>query len=118
MVEPAVYESVTIHQKKSTVAKIPEDLVGINNVAFWINSTGYGEARGVCHDGFRYRSVYPDGSKGVWYWASPGMYVTLLEGTNQDPEFDIPSDYVHWYHFPESDWVSGPKLHDGEELEA
>jgi hypothetical protein len=68
-----------------------ESLADLDRAATWVRSMGH-EAAGVCPDGFRYRSVYPDGTTARWHWIEPGQWLVHMEGENQDREFDSPSD--------------------------
>jgi len=57
----------------------------------WVRSRGH-DAASLEADGFRYRSVYPDGSTSQWYWIEPGQWLVLMDGDGQNAEFDMPHD--------------------------
>ncbi|HEY0888929.1 MAG TPA: hypothetical protein VGE38_04890 [Nocardioides sp.] len=71
----------------------------------WVRAKGH-QAASLELDGFRYRSAYPDGSTGPWYWIEPGQWLCLMEGEAQDSEFDAPHDEGPDDHliYPSDEW--------------
>ncbi|GAA4120560.1 hypothetical protein GCM10022215_24330 [Nocardioides fonticola] len=57
----------------------------------WVISRGH-QAKSLEDDGFRYRSVYPNGDTSPWYWCEPGQFLMHMSGERQDNELDAPHD--------------------------
>lgn len=67
------------------------EVTDTGEAAAWVRSLGH-EAASVEADGFRYRSIYPDGQPSRWAWVERGQWLVHMHGDKQDPELDLPSD--------------------------
>ncbi len=106
MGQPRVFERLErITAFRSEYYEIGHSIEEIEAAAEYVRSKGH-QAASVCADGFRYRSVYPDGSMSGWNWIEPGGWLCHMEGERQDPEFDLPHASGPDEHriYPHDEW--------------
>lgn len=112
MLEPSIYESIEICHSRCEYMEVPTDEQGIREVASWVLSTGVAHVAGICDEGFRFRHIN-SAELGGWWWVNPGDWLTLMEGTNQDREFDMPGPHPPW-NLSAEEYISGPRLEWGD----